>query len=287
MQSLLLPHKNVIQRNYPMLLPLLFLLLCSFLKISAQDNLLITPKRVVFDGSKRSFALNLANIGNDTALYEISLIHTRMTDDGSFEKIEKDDSSHNFADNNLRFYPHNVVLAPNSSQSVRIQITKWDELNTGEYRSNLYFRAIPSVKSFEEKITHKDSGISIKMVPIFGISMPIIIQKGESSAKVSFSNASLQMEKDTMPIFKTTLNRTGNMSVYGDISVDYISIQGKIIRVGLMKGLAVYTPNAIRNLSFKLNNISGVNYHSGKLHVLFSEQSVKATKLAETEIALQ
>jgi hypothetical protein len=247
--------------------------------------LLITPKRVIFDGSKKSYALNLANIGQDTARYDISLIHYRMKDDGSLEKITQPDSSQKFADEYLRFFPHSVVLAPNSSQTVRVQVTKWNELEPGEYRSNLYFKAVQTEKSFEEKKPGKDSGISIKVIPVIGISMPVIIQAGEYNAKVSFSNAAIQMVKDTVPMLKATFNRTGNMSVYGDVSVDYIS-QGKVIRVGLVKGIAVYTPNSIRNFSFRLNNIPGVNYHTGKLHIVYTNQSLQTPMLAETEIAL-
>ena len=35
----------------------------------AQGNLLITPRRVVFEGTKRSMDLNLANTGQDSATY--------------------------------------------------------------------------------------------------------------------------------------------------------------------------------------------------------------------------
>ncbi|MDB5222832.1 MAG: hypothetical protein JWN83_1499 [Chitinophagaceae bacterium] len=278
-------QKSISSVHYIMLSALSLFSLCASLKISAQGNLLITPKRVVFDGSKKSYALNLANIGQDTARYDISLIHYRMKDDGSLEKITQPDSSQKFADGYLRFFPHNVVLAPNSSQTVRVQVTKWNELEPGEYRSNLYFKAVQTEKSFEEKKPGKDSGISIKVIPVIGISMPVIIQAGESNAKVSFSNAAIQIVKDTVAVIKATFNRTGNMSVYGDISVDYISPQGKVIRVGLVKGIAVYTPNPIRNFSFRLNNIHGVNYHTGKLHIVYYNQALP-TMFAETEIIL-
>ena len=61
--------------------------LLSPVTLKAQGNLLITPKRVVFEGSRRSMDLNLANIGNDTATYAISMVQIRMNEDGSFETI--------------------------------------------------------------------------------------------------------------------------------------------------------------------------------------------------------
>ena len=76
----------------------------------AQGNLLVTPKRVVFEGNKRSEELNLANIGKDTATYIISFIQIRMKEDGMFERITQPDPEQNFADKNLRFFPRTVTL---------------------------------------------------------------------------------------------------------------------------------------------------------------------------------
>gem|GEM_PF-5683234 len=53
------------------IITLLFLLHISFFAV-AQGDLLIAPKRIVFDGSKRVEEINLANIGKDTATYTIS-----------------------------------------------------------------------------------------------------------------------------------------------------------------------------------------------------------------------
>ena len=59
-------------RNSPKFL--LFLLLFSFLKITAQGDLMVMPKRVIFDGNDRSKEVNIANTGTDTATYAISFI---------------------------------------------------------------------------------------------------------------------------------------------------------------------------------------------------------------------
>ena len=83
---------------------LLVLLVIFFSPAFAQGDLLITPKRVVFDGSKRVMELNLANIGKDTARYSISLVQYRMTEDGNFEEITVPDPGQNFADKYIRFF---------------------------------------------------------------------------------------------------------------------------------------------------------------------------------------
>jgi hypothetical protein len=78
------------------------------------------------------------------------------------------------------------------------------------------------------------------------------------------------------------------MSVYGDITVDHISTQGKITRVGVANGVAVYTPNELRRFQFDLNSDSGVDFKNGTLRIIYSASSdVKPVRLAEAELALK
>ncbi|MHA4810549.1 fimbrial biogenesis chaperone [Flavitalea flava] len=254
----------------------------------AQGNLLIMPRRVVFDGSKRYEELNLANTGRDTSRYVISLVHYRMKDNGGFEEIMKPDSGQSFADKWLRFFPHSVVLGPGESQVIKIQLSRSNELVEGEYRSHIYFRAIPDTRLLGEKETvHDSSSISVRLVPVFGISIPVIIHIGESTTKTTLKDLSLEIGQDTIPALTMTFLRTGNRSVYGDISVDYLTTQGKSFRVGDVRGIAVYTPIPLRRFRMELENIRGVNYHSGKLHIVYTTPAdSKQEILAEAEIIL-
>jgi hypothetical protein len=255
--------------------------------VMAQGNLLITPKRIVFEGNKKSEEINLANIGKDTANYIISVIQIRMNEDGTFEKITIPDSAQNFADKNIRFFPRSVTLGPNEAQSVKVQITKTNEMAIGEYRSHLYFRANPAPTPLgEEVVDEKDSVLSVRLVPIFGISIPVIIRKGVSTAAVNISKLSMDYQKEKNIAVNITFNRSGNMSVYGDVIVNHISPEGTVTLVGLIKGMAVYTPNAVRRFRLVLDNSGVVNYHQGKLRVLYSDQSSKPITLAEAEIVL-
>ena len=90
----------------------------------AQGNLMVFPKRVVFEGLKRSQELNLANTGTDTARYVISFVNYRMKGNGEFEEITQPDSGQNFADKYIRFFPRSVVLPPNEAQIVRYKLLK-------------------------------------------------------------------------------------------------------------------------------------------------------------------
>jgi hypothetical protein len=249
---------------------LLFVQLLFSARMMAQGDLLLMPRRVIFEGSKRYEELNLANTGKDTARYVISLLHIRMKEDGGFEEISQPDTGDRFVDRFVRFFPHSVVLGPGESQTVKIQLTKINELMPGEYRSHLYFRAIPDKPLMGEEMPAADSGISIRLIPVFGISIPVIIRVGTSITQVRISDLSLQMEEDTIPILNMTFERTGNMSVYGDITIYHTSVGGKSALAGTARGIAVYTPNTVRKFRLTLDTNGGIDYRSGRLSVEYS-----------------
>ncbi|MFZ1528491.1 MAG: hypothetical protein WAT19_07070 [Ferruginibacter sp.] len=268
---------------------LAFLLILFSLPVFSQGDLLITPKRLVFEGNKRIEEINLANIGKDSATYTISFTQYKMNEDGSFEQIPDTDTTQRFAHRNLRFFPRTVTLAPKEAQSVKVQVIRINELQTGEYRSHLFFRAVPRKKALGEEPAEvkADSGISIKLTPVYGISIPLIIRVGETAVAASITNTLFSIDKQTAkPVLKLTLNRTGNISAYGDITVTHISKDNKITQVGFLRGLAVYLPNTKRNISMLLEKSASVDFASGKLRVVYSDQSPKPQSICEQEILL-
>ena len=211
-----------------------------------------------------------------------------MKEDGGFETITEPDPGQRFADNYVRFFPRSVTLGPNEAQVVKVQLIRINELTAGEYRSHFYFRSVPKVKPLgEEEAVRDTTAISVRLVPVFGITIPVIIRVGETSAKVTLSDLAFEMINDTIPRFRMVFNRTGNISIYGDLAVDYISPQGKITRVGVATGVAVYTPNTVRRFQFNLNKIAGVDFREGTLRVIYSAPSdVKPLRYAEAEVLL-
>lgn len=256
---------------------------------NAQGDLLLYPKRIVFEGSKKSHTLNLANSGKDTVRYLISVVQIRMKKDGGFENISQADPGQNFADKYFRFFPRSVTLAPSEAQSIKIQLVNTGEREPGEYRSHIYFRAEPVKKPLGEDGPIKDStSISVNLTAVFGISIPVIIRAGESTTQVNLTDASFQLSQDSIPSLNVTFNRSGNMSVYGDISVNHISLQGKVTRIGIAKGLAIYTPNPVRQFNLLLDKNAGIDYHKGRLRITYTTQpDAKSVKMAETELELK
>lgn len=254
----------------------------------AQGDLLLFPKRVVFEGGKRSEIINLSNTGNDTVKYDISFVQIRMNEDGSFETITEPDAGQLFASPFIRYYPRTVTLAPRESQVVKLQLTKTNVLLPGEYRSHLYFRAEPTQKSLAEKETPVDTtSLSIRLIQLYGITIPCIIHVDESTTNVTLSNLRFERDKNSVPCIHAEFHRSGNMSAYGNITVNYESTEGKTTTVGQVNGFAIYTPGSIRRCIITLQELEGVDYTRGILTLNYlTPPASKSIKLASAEVAL-
>jgi hypothetical protein len=271
-------------------LPLAFLLLFYF-PLQAQGDLLIFPKRITFDGiQKRVETLNLSNVGKDTATYTLSYNEIKMGENGSFNTIDVAEIDQNFASPYLRYYPRTITLAPNESQNVKIQLIKTNELKQGEYRSHLYFRAVPKVTLLKKEpldsITKKAKGLSVNLVPVFGLSIANIITIGESTTAVQLTNLSITKSiKENSVTLSLDFNRQGNRSAYGTIEVNHISLDGTTTQAAIIKGFAIYSPGNLRKSKITLDNSKNIDYAKGKLEVRFSIED-KLTLYAEATLEL-
>ena len=293
-------ESNYIKKLLYFNLPIRFLIIASISLLIfalsssytlAQGDLLIFPQRVVFEGNQRIHTLNLSNVGEKQAKYTISFVQIRMKEDGGFENITEPDSGQHFADPYLRIFPRTVTLEPKESQVIKIQLRKSNLLTEGEYRSHIFIRGIPNKGSLslEENESNEDStAVVVRLVPIYGITLPVLIQVGEPNTDVNLSNLSLEMINDTIPTINFTINRTGNMSVYGDIDIEHISSEDKRTKVGEIQGVAVYTPNSLRKCVFQLKQIKNLDYQSGKLLITYSTgREDKHTELTKKELHLE
>jgi hypothetical protein len=255
----------------PKKIVLLFFLCIISIHASAQGDLLITPHRVVLEGNKQIEEIVVANIGQDTAFYSISLIEYRMTEDGNLQEITEPVPGQKFASPILRYFPRSIELAPNESQVVRVQVRRMPNQEEGEYRSHLYFRGEPQQEPLGREAEADTTGIGIRLIPIYGISIPVIVRIGNLSVSCTISDLALEKKEGDAPVLKLVLNRQGTKSVYGDITVDYVSPAGERVNVGKVRGVAVYTPNTIRRFSLPLTFPEGLSLNNGKLVVRFSD----------------
>ncbi|MCK5815840.1 MAG: hypothetical protein KAH07_07845 [Flavobacteriaceae bacterium] len=249
---------------------ILFLFLLSIFSLTTfSQNLLLTPNRIVFEkNSKPKVLINIVNIGKDTATYSISFINYKMTKTGSFEQITEEDSLHMFSEPYLRIFPRKVTLNPGEPQVIALQIRKKSNMELGEYRSHAYFRGErPKAALGEEDKFKKDTtSFSVDLIPIFGMSFPVIYRNIENNMTVDITNQKYTRENMT-DFVDLDLQRGGDTSFYGDIEVEYAPIIGEKIIVGRINGVGVYTDITLRQIRVRLNNTDLIDFSSGKLFI--------------------
>jgi hypothetical protein len=264
---------------------LLFVFLTSFVSpLLAQGDLLIYPTRIVFEGRQNIEKLTLANTGKDTAVYNISFLEYKMNEKGELKIITEPEEGLNFASPNIRFFPRKVVLAPNEGQTVKVQLRNKQNLTDGEYRSHLYFRAEEEKVPLGQISKKKDSIFSVKLKALFGISIPCIVRKGTDTTTVAISDLQLVQENDTYNMV-FNLNRSGNMSAYGDFTINYTTTNNVVYQVAQVKGVGVYTPGNLRIMKIKLDKPATINFDGGFFNVIFTENKSK-TVLTEANLKL-
>lgn len=222
--------------------------------VLAQEGLLVAPTRIVFEGRQRTAEVTLLNTGETLSTYRISFMQLRMREDGSFEEIATPEAEEQFSDQLVRYSPRQVFLEPHVPQTIRLQLRKPPDLAPGEYRSHLLFRAIPS--SMAEGGTPgsgASAGIDIRLLPIYGISIPIIVRHGETSASVTLEDLELRPDTAGAMTFHFAIHRGGTRSLFGDVTVTLDSADGPGVIVAAMKGVAVYMPNIVRRLEVPLD----------------------------------
>ncbi len=199
-------------------------------------DLLVAPTRLVLNGG-RSAEVILNNIGDEPATYRISAEFRRMKADGTLEEVESPSASETAARDMLIYAPRRVTLAPREPQSVRISARPPAGLPDGEYRVHLLFRAIPPANPVARPASAPAKGLSFKLTPIYGVTIPVIVRLGNLSVKAAISNVRLETRAGK-PVVALELDRSGGRSTYGEVRVLKSGVKDP---VALARAVAVYT----------------------------------------------
>ncbi len=254
----------------------------------AIGGLLVAPTRLVFEGRQRTAQLTLINTGAEAATYRISFTRLRMTETGTFREVQTPDSTERFADSLVRFSPRRVELPPGVPQTVRLQLRLPADLPVGEYRSHLLFRAVPVNPPADTVRAAPAADLQLTLRAVYGVSVPIIVRHGALVAGVSLSELRVERTSGAEPSAQLlmTLNRSGDRSVYGDLTAVLVRDGQPDLVVGVAKGLAVYLPNTRRTCVLPLRLPPSLDARA-RLRVRFdSVPRVAENPLAEASVTL-
>ena len=204
---------------------------------SAQGDLLVAPTRVVLDGS-RGTEIILSNIGSEEAVYRIGLELRRMMENGRLVPIEKTDAndSEEAALGMIRYAPRRSTLPPGQPQAVRLAARPSPDLPDGEYRVHMSFKAIPKPREVTDEAAPNTGGVAIQLIPIYGVTIPIIVRHGRVEAQVAMNQPRIVQGEDG-PLLALTLRRSGDSSTYGEVRVTKPGVKDPLL---ISRGLAIY-----------------------------------------------
>ena len=217
--------------------------------VAAQGDLLIAPTRLVLDG-RRGGEVILANMGDDEETYRVSLELRRMDENGNLEVVQEADATavEQAALSMIRYAPRRVTLPPTQPQSIRISARPGADLPDGEYRVHMSFAALPKVEPVSDEPPPQDGGIGIRLIPVYGIVMPIIVRKGALEVTAALANPRIEEGPDGASL-ALDLTRSGTASAYGDLLV---FPRGANDPAFVARGIGVYPEITTRHADFAI-----------------------------------
>jgi len=228
--------------------------------VGGMGDINLYPKRVVIDQRQRIATVGLYNRTAESGDYKIDIRDMMMTPEGRLVDLNSvtdpaQKARVRTASAMLRWSPRRVELKGNEAQTVRIMARIPPDTPAGEYRSHFSAIAIPPVGEGGLSIENAagegaPNSIGVRIMPRFGISIPVIVRVGETTLNVRMSDIQLGLLPDGRKAIQLTLSREGTRSAFGDIAV---KAAGESKPVALIKGIGVYPEIDSRTVTIPVN----------------------------------
>jgi len=268
----------------------------NLLPLPALADLMLYPTRVELQANQRAAQVELVNRGQTPESYRIVVVNRRMTETGSIVAADTAEPGEQFATDMLRYSPRQVTLKAGESQTVRISVRKPAGLAVGEYRSHLQFDRLPDAEGstdLEQAIKTEPGQMSIKLTALIGASIPVIVRHGETSASVTLDSLAIERATpaagaaEAAPLLTFRMNRSGNRSVYGNLSATYTPPGGQPVELAKVSGVAVYVPNALRTAKLPLKLPEGLALKGGVIALRYDQRAEDGGKpMAQATLAV-
>jgi hypothetical protein len=254
----------------------------------------LTPRRLVFGPRDRGVKeITVFNRTNGTATYTIALTDQAMTTDGEIVAAGKAPAAEQArlksAMDFIRYSPRQMVLGPHESQTVRLQARPPAGEAPAEYRTHFSVTATPppdtGVDIAAAAAGTQSNQLQVRITPVYGIMIPIIIRTGDLSEQTSISNAHL-VEAQGKRAIGFTIHRSGGRSVYGGIDV-FLEGSGSPKKIAGIRGLGVYTEIDHRDVVIPIDADAPAVGRGSRVKIVYTDDELNpGTVLAETEATL-
>ncbi len=213
----------------------------------ARANLAVSSFYVWFDANspKRTEVVRVTNNSNVKKSYRIKLINFEQHPDGSYTDLKQALSGNPFAEPYISFSPHETSLEPGQTQTIRVIRKPMAAAADGEYVSHLLIRELPEKTVVKSQNNNGELKIDIKA--LYGVTMPVIIDKGNLHDSAEIKNVSLS-NNAREPYLSVKVERKGNRSFWGNLIV----LQGSK-EIGRVNGFKIFMTTPVREIKIPLN----------------------------------
>lgn len=256
-------------------------------------NILFSKTYIELDNGKRSDVLEVTNIANKKMRYKVDLVEYKQLPTGEYISLKKDENEMS-AKNLIYVSPKSFILDNKNTQTIRIMRKHVNDkvftnLADGEYRTHLLVRetedlnpeySVYQIEETAEKTAQENQeSFSIEIKGFMGMSIPVIFRKGTLNVEAKIVSAKKIVNSNGQPVLKLEIDRTGNKSVRGNIT-----ILANNKEVGVFDNFAIYSENTKRIVEVPLdlkplkgreiNSIKVIYKKSGKNNKILSTYEI-------------
>jgi P pilus assembly chaperone PapD len=236
------------------------------------SGFLLAPTRMFFEGSSRSQELTIMNQSDKLQTYRLRLEDRRFKDNGEYEVVT-DPAEPGTASSMLRLSVRQIIIPPRSSATVRVLLRKPVGLSSGENRAHLVVQELPVVNP-PAPVEGGSSEITVSITTIFGISIPVIVRTGETSARIAKVGATRVPIPDHPELENVivTVEATGNRSLFTDVRL-ISTRQRRSEPIAVAKSFGIYAPLSARSVTLSLNAEQTAKLRAGNVVIQYQEVS--------------
>lgn len=261
-----------------------FIIFSALITNIAWANLLIVPTRVVIQEKQKSASVILINMSNLTTTYQLHWVQKKQMPDGRLINIPSDSAEVRSASTLLKFSPHQITLAANRKQIVRIVLKEPIDFKARELRSHLSFLALSDIEKNDFPF---NIGPPIQSQFMKSFSIPVIIRQGDLNASAKIT--SIKPRKAVVGMGNIsyssiiTLSGAGVNTAIGTLKVLWKSNNSGDYRIiGNLNDVTLYPESTLVQFHVGLNII---NPSKGYMKVIYAgTNEFKGTTFGEYEI---